>query len=82
MNEPVQGSAEDIIKIAMVILDRNLRHTKTGARHDVQVHDEIMLEADENQAVKASGMLKEAMESAVRLSVPLIAQSQIQKDWY
>ncbi len=82
MNAPVQGSAADIIKVAMVILDNRLRKESIGARLVLQVHDELILEVPEDGAVKAAEILKECMENAVKLSVPLIAEVEMKKDWF
>ena len=82
MNAPVQGSAADIIKIAMVILDGRLRKELLGARLVLQVHDELILEVPESNAPEAAKILKECMENAVKLSVPLIAEVDTKKDWF
>jgi DNA polymerase I len=82
MNAPVQGTAADIIKIAMVLLDRRLRSEQIGARLVLQVHDELILEVAESHADKAATMLRESMEQAIHLSVPLIAEVSVQKNWF
>lgn len=69
INTPVQGSAADIIKLAMVRLDRALRDT--GARLLLQVHDELLVEGPASEASRVAKMMKQIMEEAVELTVPL-----------
>ncbi|MHB8962676.1 MAG: DNA polymerase I [Saccharofermentanales bacterium] len=82
MNAPVQGTAADIIKIAMVLLDHRLKAEKCSARLVLQVHDELILEATVHEADIAARILKESMENAIKLSVPLIAEVKVKKNWY
>lgn len=62
---PIQGTAADIIKIAMVRVDRRLKRENMRARLILQVHDELIVEAPEDEAEKASRILTEEMEGAV-----------------
>ncbi len=73
MNTPVQGTAADIIKLAMVRIDRALREAGLKSRLILQVHDELLLECPPEEADKASELLREAMENALALQVPLVA---------
>ena len=82
MNTPIQGSAADIIKIAMIKAERALDEAKLDARIIMQVHDELIVECSEKDAPRAQAMLKECMETAVRLDVPLIADAGSGKTWY
>jgi len=82
MNTPVQGTAADIIKIAMVQVTDHLREKNLDARLILQVHDELLVECREDQAQEASQLLKHAMERAVSLDVPLIAEISVGPDWY
>ncbi len=82
MNAPVQGTAADIIKIAMVVLDRRLRSEGSGARLVLQVHDELILEVPEGEAERAAVFLRESMERAVRLRVPLLTDVKVSKNWF
>ncbi|MHB1453668.1 MAG: DNA polymerase I [Saccharofermentanales bacterium] len=82
MNAPIQGTAADIIKIAMVLLDNKLKASACGARLVLQVHDELILEAPVGEADSAAAILKESMENAIKLSVPLIAEVKVKKNWY
>ncbi|KHD44669.1 DNA polymerase I [Streptococcus hongkongensis] len=82
INSPIQGSAADILKIAMINLDKALVEGQFKAKMLLQVHDEIVLEVpnDELDAVKT--LVKETMEGAVTLSVPLLADENTGKTWY
>ena len=71
MNTPIQGTAADIIKIAMIRVYNRLKKELPEARLILQVHDELIVEAPENLAAKAAVILREEMENAVKLAVPL-----------
>jgi DNA polymerase-1 len=79
---PIQGTAADIIKIAMVKVHRRLADEGMRARLILQVHDELIVEAPEEEAEKAAAILKEEMESAADLSVKLVADVNIGRTWY
>jgi len=81
MNAPVQGTAADLIKIAMVDVHRALRQEKLDAAIILQVHDELILEVAEKDAVHAAEILKEKMEKAMELSVPLLAGTKTGRTW-
>jgi len=74
LNTPIQGTAADIIKIAMIKVDENLEKAGLDARIILQIHDEIILEASHEDKDKAMDILKESMESAANLSVPLLIE--------
>jgi DNA polymerase-1 len=82
MNSPIQGSAADIIKIAMINVDRALRESGIDARIILQVHDELVLESHVSCAEAAQEILVREMENAVRLSVPLPVDVTVGKNWY
>lgn len=82
MNMPLQGSAADIIKLAMLRVAGRLRADGSRARLVLQVHDELVLDAPEAEAEYAKQMLKEEMEAAIPLTVPLIADVSVGKSWY
>ncbi len=82
MNSPIQGSAADIIKIAMIKVSEKLKESGIDARLILQVHDELILEAHVDCADRAAEILSECMENAVSLDVPLSADSCIGKTWY
>jgi DNA polymerase-1 len=71
LNTPVQGSAADIIKRAMIDLERELESSKLQGRMLLQVHDELVLECPERELADTTALLKRCMEQAVKLSVPL-----------
>ena len=81
-NMPIQGAAADIIKLAMIRVENRLEKEKLRARLILQVHDELIVEAPEEEAQQVAALLKEEMESAVQLSVPMIADANIGKTWY
>ncbi len=81
MNSPIQGSAADIIKIAMIKVEDALEKSGLDAKLIMQVHDELIVEASEKDAGAAAAILKREMESAADLSVPLTAEVNIGKNW-
>ena len=82
MNAPVQGAAADIIKIAMVKVFRRLRDEKLDAHLILQIHDELIIEATENDAARAAQVLGEEMRNAVKLDIPLTADVEMGKSWF
>ena len=82
MNSPIQGSAADIIKIAMINVNRRLKEMGIDARLILQVHDELIIEANRNCADRAFEILKAEMEGAVALSVPLNVEISRGDTWY
>ena len=82
MNTPIQGTAADIIKIAMVRVYRRLKAELPEARLILQVHDELIVEAPEDKAAQAAKILTEEMQGAVKLAVPLTADAKEGKSWY
>ena len=81
-NAPVQGTAADIIKIAMIRVYNRLKEEKLDAKLIMQVHDELIVEASEKDAQRAAEILSYEMENACKLKVPLPAEVNIGKDWY
>lgn len=82
MNTPIQGSAADIIKIAMVKVYNALREECPNSKLILQIHDELIIEAPEAEAQRASEVLRREMENAVNLNVPLVADVNTGKSWY
>ncbi len=82
MNTPIQGTAADIIKIAMVRVYRRLKAELPEARLILQVHDELIVEAPEDKAAQAAKILTEEMQGAVKLAVPLTADAKEGRSWY
>lgn len=81
MNSPIQGSAADIIKLAMVRVSAELKKRGMKTRLLMQVHDELILEAPQNEADEACKLLTSCMESVVSLSVPLVSEVAIGGNW-
>ncbi|MCL6510275.1 MAG: DNA polymerase I [Anaerolineae bacterium] len=81
INHPVQGSAADIMKIAMINVHRQLRAGDFQARMTLQVHDELVFDCPPNELADACALIKREMESAYRLSVPLRADVAAGKNW-
>ncbi len=81
-NSPIQGTAADIIKIAMINTGDRLKERGIDARLILQVHDELILEAHRECAEEAASILEECMENAISLGVPLLAKASIGKTWF
>lgn len=81
-NMPIQGTAADIIKIAMIKVDKRLKDEGLSARLILQVHDELIVECPQLEAMQVAMILQEEMEKAVKLSVPLVAEATVGKTWY
>jgi len=82
MNTPIQGSAADIIKIAMVRVYRELLKRNLKSRLILQVHDELIIETLKEEKEEVVKILKESMENAVQLNVPLIVDVKTGNNWY
>ena len=82
LNTPIQGTAADLIKLAMIRVDAALRENFPEAKLILQVHDELILEASARDAEAAMALLCEEMENAVKLSVPLDVEAHIGKNWF
>lgn len=82
LNTPIQGTAADIIKLAMVRVYNRLKTDKLNSRLILQVHDELIIEAPKNELEATKKLLNEEMENAVTLSVPLKADTASGYSWY
>lgn len=82
MNAPIQGTAADIMKIAMIGVYNRLNEENMKTRIILQIHDELVLEAPEEEAQRAALLLQEEMEKAAELLVPLTVEVHTGKDWY
>jgi DNA polymerase-1 len=80
-NSPLQGSAADLIKIAMTRIDRALREADSKGRLVLQVHDELVLEVPESEQLRTRALVKRHMETAAELRVPLVVSTGVGKDW-
>jgi len=81
LNAPIQGSAADIMKIAMIRADRALRDAGVKSRIILQIHDELVVEIAHGEAEQVTSLVKDAMEHAVQLAVPLDVSTGIGADW-
>ena len=82
MNTPIQGTAADIIKIAMVHVSNMLEKSFPTATMVLQVHDELIIECSEKDGKKMLKMLEKAMADVMKLSVPLLAEAKMGGSWY
>ena len=82
MNSPIQGSAADILKMAMIELDREMRERKFKANLLLQVHDELIFEVPQDELESLQSLVEEVMENAVSLKVPLRADSNVGDNWF
>ncbi len=82
LNTPIQGTAADIIKLAMVKVHKRLADEGLKSRLILQIHDELLIEAAEDEAEYVKKILKEEMENAMHLSVPLDVDMSTGKSWY
>lgn len=82
LNTPIQGTAADIIKLAMVKVHRRLEQEGLKARLILQVHDELIVEAPKTEAERVKQVIKEEMESSAKLNVPLLADAESGRSWY
>ena len=82
MNTPIQGTAADIMKIAMINVLKELKTRKMQSKIVLQVHDEMMIEATLDEVEEVKEILKKCMESAIKLNIPLIAEVSEATNWY
>lgn len=82
MNTPIQGTAADIMKIAMIKVYQEIQKRGLQSKIVLQVHDEMMIEATEEEKEEIKEIMKQSMESAIDLKVPLIADIAEAKNWY
>ena len=82
MNTPIQGTAADIMKIAMINVLKEIKARGLKSKIVLQVHDEMMIEALEEEKEEVKQIIKKCMESAIELNVPLIAEISEAKNWY
>ena len=82
MNAPIQGTAADIIKIAMNRVSQRLREERLRSRLILQVHDELLVEAHREELAQVKKILEEEMRQAAELSVPLEIDMHAGENWY
>ena len=81
MNTPMQGAAADLIKLAMIELDRRLPAESFQSQMILQVHDELLFEGPEEEIPRLTKLAKEVMEDIHKLSVPLVADTKVGPNW-
>ena len=82
MNMPLQGSASDIIKLAMIKVQNMLEEKQMRSKLILQIHDELLIETDVKEKEEVKNILKTCMENAITLKVPLIVDLCEAKNWY
>ncbi|MGO2207427.1 MAG: DNA polymerase, partial [Staphylococcus xylosus] len=82
MNTPIQGSAADIIKLAMVNFDKEIKNTDFHAKLLLQVHDELIFELPKEEVEAFSEFIEDIMDNALELDVPLKVESSYGATWY
>jgi DNA polymerase-1 len=82
MNTPIQGSAADIIKMAMVKVYNELKFRNLKSRLILQVHDELIIETVNSEVEEIKEILKDLMENSIKLDVPLIVDLETGDSWY
>jgi len=81
VNTPLQGTAADLIKLAMIAIDRKLTERKLKSRMVLQVHDELLFEVPADEADEIEKLVRTEMEGVVKLSVPLVADLAFGANW-
>ena len=82
MNTPIQGTAADIMKIAMIDVYNKLKKENLDAKIILQVHDELMIECKKEDKEKVKTILKNCMENAITLLIPLKVETSEADNWY
>ena len=82
MNAPIQGSAADLIKIAMLKMDKALKDANVQSKMLLQIHDELIFLVPDNELDLMQNLVKDTMENAMELKVPLMASISVGKSWY
>ena len=82
LNTPIQGTAADLIKLAMIRVDEALREHYPEAKLILQVHDELIVECPEKMAAEVAALVSREMEQVANLDVPLTAEAKYGKSWY
>lgn len=82
MNMPLQGTASDIIKLAMVAVDKEIKNRNLKSRLILQIHDELIIDTAKDELNIIVNLLKDTMENVVKLNIPLLVDVNMGKDWY
>jgi len=81
INAPIQGTAADLIKVAMINIHRRLHKEKRRSKLILQIHDELVLEVPEDEVEAIKALVKEEMEGVTKLFIPLKVDSGVGKNW-
>jgi DNA polymerase-1 len=81
VNTPLQGTAADLIKLAMIVIDRQLIERELKTRMVLQVHDELLFEVPRDETAEVEMLVRNAMEGVVKLNVPLAADLAFGENW-
>jgi DNA polymerase-1 len=81
LNSPLQGTAADLIKLAMINIDRRLAEEKLETKMILQVHDELLFEAPTEERTKLEKLVREEMEGVHKLAVPLVVEVGVGPNW-
>jgi DNA polymerase-1 len=81
VNTPLQGTAADLIKVAMIRIDRKLREQKLQTKMTLQVHDELLFDVPEDEVDNVRTLVKGEMENVIELKVPVVADVGIGQNW-
>ena len=81
VNTPLQGTAADLIKIAMIRIDRRLISERLQTQMTLQVHDELLFDVPEDEAEQVRALVKDEMEHVIELSVPIVAEAELGGNW-
>ena len=82
MNMPIQGSAADIIKLAMVRVHKALGDASLKAKLILQIHDELIIDTPPDEVEQVKSLLTDIMQNVMELSVPLVAEAKVGKSWF
>jgi DNA polymerase-1 len=81
LNTPLQGTAADLIKLAMIVIDRRLGEEKLASRMILQVHDELLFEVPRGELEHIRGLVRQEMENVHSLDVPLVVEVKSGPNW-
>jgi DNA polymerase-1 len=81
VNTPLQGTAADLIKLAMIRIDKRLAEEKLQSSMTLQVHDELLFDVPEDEVERVRALAREEMEGVIELKVPLVADCGVGPNW-
>jgi DNA polymerase-1 len=81
INAPIQGSAADVIKVAMIAISEKLAKSGLGTKMTLQVHDELVFDVPEGELEESYKIVKDGMENVIKLKVPVEAHIEVGKNW-